>query len=343
MRSAGDRRRWVVRALAVIVLAGIVAGAAAVVLSDARRCGQRRSASDPADARRGLSSPPGTPATTPPCTRCRARRAGLDHLSPVRSRATRAAARTATHDGSSRRRGGCARRPRTPRCPVSIGDDRLRTHRRQPRDPARARPEDLPRRLDAGADVPGASARRAPSRARCTHRTTAGASWPATAPCSPRARTATAPIPQGTAFALVTGFTKAPEAAGVAARHKLGLAGRRGRTARGASRSRSTRSWAAFPACGCVAAPSAPGSPGRILARKPGRKPQDVVTTIDPDIQAASAMALGEPAMAGSSCSTRAPARCGRTPGSAWTSPSRRDRRSRPSPLGRAHRRDGRR
>ena len=68
MRSAGDRRRWVVRALAVIVLAGIVAGAAAVVLSTRGDAAERHPESNPAlPAAAFLAA--WHAANTPPCMR----------------------------------------------------------------------------------------------------------------------------------------------------------------------------------------------------------------------------------------------------------------------------------
>ena len=169
MRSAGDRRRWVVRALAVIVLAGIVAGAAAVVLSTRGDAAERRSESNPA---------------VPAAAFLAAWHAG-DYaamyalVAPgVRASTTyhrfaheyRAAGAHREHDGSSP--GGEAARDGLARDGPGLDrDDRLRTHRRQPGDPARARPQDLPGRLDAGTDVPRASARRDPhAQGACTGR-----------------------------------------------------------------------------------------------------------------------------------------------------------------------------
>jgi cell division protein FtsI/penicillin-binding protein 2 len=98
--------------------------------------------------------------------------------------------------------------------------------------------------------------------------------------------------PAGTAFALMTGFTKAPEADAIAARRKAGWpAGRR--YGQGGLEESLDAALGGLPRVRLVAAPSAPGSPGRILARKAGRKPKDVVTTIDPGLQAAAATALG--------------------------------------------------
>jgi cell division protein FtsI/penicillin-binding protein 2 len=98
--------------------------------------------------------------------------------------------------------------------------------------------------------------------------------------------------PAGSSFALLTGFTKPPEAGAVAARRRAGWpAGRRYGQA-GLEESLDD-ALGGKPRVRLVAAPSAPGSPGRILARKPGRKPRDVVTTIDPDLQTAAAAALG--------------------------------------------------
>jgi peptidoglycan glycosyltransferase len=98
--------------------------------------------------------------------------------------------------------------------------------------------------------------------------------------------------PAGTAFALVTGFTRAPEGDAIAARSKAGWpAGRQ--YGQGGLEESLDPVLGGLPRVRLVAAPSAPGSPGRILARKHGRKPKDVTTTIDPDIQAASAAALG--------------------------------------------------
>ena len=98
--------------------------------------------------------------------------------------------------------------------------------------------------------------------------------------------------PAGTAFALMTGFTKAPDADAIAARRKAGWpAGRR--YGQGGLEESLDAALGGLPRVRLVAAPSAPGSPGRILARKAGRKPKDVVTTIDPGLQAAAATALG--------------------------------------------------
>jgi penicillin-binding protein A len=98
--------------------------------------------------------------------------------------------------------------------------------------------------------------------------------------------------PAGTAFALMTGFTKPPEADAIAARRKAGWpAGRR--YGQGGLEESLDAALGGLPRVRLVAAPSAPGSPGRILARKAGRKPKDVVTTIDPGLQAAAATALG--------------------------------------------------
>jgi penicillin-binding protein A len=98
--------------------------------------------------------------------------------------------------------------------------------------------------------------------------------------------------PEGTAFALMTGFTKPPQGDAVAARRKAGWpAGRR--YGQGGLEESLDAALGGLPRVRLVAAPSAPGSPGRILARKPGRKPKDVVTTIDPGLQAAAAAALG--------------------------------------------------
>jgi hypothetical protein len=98
--------------------------------------------------------------------------------------------------------------------------------------------------------------------------------------------------PAGSEFAIVTGFTKAPEGDAVAARRKAGWPARRNYGQGGLEESLDPI-LGGRPRVRLVAAPSAPGSPGRILARKPGRKPKDVVTTIDPDMQAAAATALG--------------------------------------------------
>jgi penicillin-binding protein A len=98
--------------------------------------------------------------------------------------------------------------------------------------------------------------------------------------------------PEGTAFALMTGFTKPPQGDAVAARRKAGWpAGRK--YGQGGLEESLDAALGGLPRVRLVAAPSAPGSPGRILARKPGRKPKDVVTTIDPGLQAAAAAALG--------------------------------------------------
>ena len=98
--------------------------------------------------------------------------------------------------------------------------------------------------------------------------------------------------PAGTEFALVTGFTRSPEGTAIANRRKAGWpAGRK--YGQGGLEESLDAALGGLPRVRLVAAPSAPGSPGRILARKPGRKPKDVVTTIDPDLQDAAAVALG--------------------------------------------------
>jgi cell division protein FtsI/penicillin-binding protein 2 len=98
--------------------------------------------------------------------------------------------------------------------------------------------------------------------------------------------------PEGPAFALLTGFTKAPEGDAVAPRRTAGWpAGRR--YGQGGLEESLDQVLGGLPRVRLIAAPSAPGSPGRILARKHGRKPKDVTTTIDPGLQAAAASALG--------------------------------------------------
>ena len=98
--------------------------------------------------------------------------------------------------------------------------------------------------------------------------------------------------PAGTAFALMTGLTKAPEGDAIAARRKAGWPAGRKYGQSGLEESLDA-ALGGVPRVRLIAAPSAPGSPGRILARKPGRKPKDVVTTIDPGLQDAAAAALG--------------------------------------------------
>jgi len=98
--------------------------------------------------------------------------------------------------------------------------------------------------------------------------------------------------PGGSEFALVTGFTKPPEADAVAARRRAGWPAGRSYGQGGLEKSLDPI-LGGRPRVRLVAAPATSGSPGRILARKPGRKPKDVVTTIDPDMQAAAAAALG--------------------------------------------------
>jgi penicillin-binding protein A len=98
--------------------------------------------------------------------------------------------------------------------------------------------------------------------------------------------------PAGSEFALVTGFTRSPEGPAIAARRKAGWPARR-KYGQGGLEESLDAALGGLPRVRLVAAPSAPGSPHRILARKPGRKPTDVVTTIDPDLQAAAALALG--------------------------------------------------
>lgn len=98
--------------------------------------------------------------------------------------------------------------------------------------------------------------------------------------------------PAGTTFALLTGFTKEPAGGAIAARRRAGWpAGRK--YGQGGLEESLDEVLGGHPRVRLVAAPSAPGSPARILARKHGRKPRDVVTTIDPDLQAAAAAALG--------------------------------------------------
>src|SRR5204862_3456728 len=98
--------------------------------------------------------------------------------------------------------------------------------------------------------------------------------------------------PAGSEFALVTGFNKPPEGDAVAARRRAGWpAGRY--YGQGGLEESLDPILGGRPRVRLVAAPPTPGSPGRILARKPGRKPNDVVTTIDPDMQAAATTALG--------------------------------------------------
>jgi penicillin-binding protein A len=98
--------------------------------------------------------------------------------------------------------------------------------------------------------------------------------------------------PEGSSFALLTGFMKAPEADAIAARRKAGWpAGRK--YGQGGLEESLDDALGGLPRVRLVAAPSAPGSPARILARKAGRKPKDVTTTVDPDLQTAAVTALG--------------------------------------------------
>jgi cell division protein FtsI/penicillin-binding protein 2 len=98
--------------------------------------------------------------------------------------------------------------------------------------------------------------------------------------------------PAGSEFALLTGFTKAPEGDAIVARREAGWpAGRK--YGQGGLEESLDEPLGGLPRVRLVASPSAPGGPVRILARKPGRKPKDVVTTIDADMQAAAATALG--------------------------------------------------
>ena len=289
MRSAGDRRRWVVRALAVIVLAGIVAGAAAVVLSTRGDAAERRSASNPAVPAAAFLAAwhagdytamyalvaPGVRASTTYHRfaheyRAAARTAGMTGLRPAgRLRATASHATVPVSIGTTvfGRIGGSLE------IPLVLVQKIYRVAWTPALTFPGLRPgETLTRRVHAPDDRGRILARDG----------TVLAEGP------PGNRT----YPAGTAFALVTGFTKAPEGPAIAARHKLGWpAGRK--YGQGGLEESLDPILGGLPRVRLVAAPSAPGSPGRILARKPGRKPKDVVTTIDPDIQAASAMALG--------------------------------------------------
>jgi penicillin-binding protein A len=98
--------------------------------------------------------------------------------------------------------------------------------------------------------------------------------------------------PEGSSFALLTGFTKAPEEDAIAARRKAGWPSGR-KYGQGGLEESLDDALGGLPRVRLVAAPSAPGSPGRILARKAGRKPKDVTTTVDPDLQTAAVTALG--------------------------------------------------
>ena len=289
MRSAGDRRRWVVRLAAVSGLVGVVVGATAVVLSTRGDAAERRSASDPAVPAAAFLAAwhagdfaamyelvaPGVQASTS------YRRFAREY---------RATARTAGMTGL-RAVGKLRATPAQATVPVSIGTTvfgrvagrleiplvRVGRRYRIAWTPALTFPglrpgETLTRRVHAPEDRGRILARDG----------TVLAEGP------PGNRT----YPEGTTFALVTGFMHQPEESAIAARRKLGWpAGRR--YGQGGLEESLDAVLGGLPRVRLVAAPSAPGSPGRILARKPGRKPKDVVTTIDPDLQTASAMALG--------------------------------------------------
>ena len=326
MRSAGDRRRWVVRALAVIVLAGIVAGVAAVVLSTRGDAAERRSASNPAVPAAAFLAAwhagdyaamyalvaPGVRASTTYHRfaheyRAAARTAGMTGLRPAgRLRATASHATVPVSIGTSvfGRIGG------------SLEIPLVLVHKiyRVAWTPALTFPglrpgETLTRRVHAPDDRGRILARDG----------TVLAEGP------PGSRT----YPEGTAFALVTGFTKSPEGPAIAARHKLGWpAGTEVRPGgpRGVARPDPGRPSPRAAGGG----PFGPREPGPDPGPKAGAEAEGRRDDHRPRHPGSVGHGAREPAMAGSSCSTRARARCGRTPGSAWTSPSRRDRRSRP-------------
>ena len=98
--------------------------------------------------------------------------------------------------------------------------------------------------------------------------------------------------PQGSPFALVTGFTRAPEGADAAARTAAGWpAGQP--YGQGGLEASLDSVLGGLPRARLVAVSSTPGVPNRVLGRRQGRKPKDVITTLDVSDQEAAAAALG--------------------------------------------------
>ena len=288
MRRA-RKRRWLGRTAAVIGLVGVVGGAAAIVLSTRGDAAQRSSQPDPA---------------TPAAAFLAAWHAGdyaamYDLVAPdVQASLSyrkfaheyRDSARTATMTGL-RAEGRLHATQAVATVPVSVATTmfgristelqvplvRLRRAFRVAWTPALTFPGVLPgETLESRVHAPE-------SRGRILAR---DGTVLAEGPSGNRT------YPAGTAFALVTGFTRSPEGTEIAARRKAGWPAGRDYGQGGLEESLDD-ALGGLPRVRLVAAPSAPGSPARILARKPGRKPKDVVTTIDPDLQEASATALG--------------------------------------------------
>ena len=228
MRRAG-RRRWVGARLAVIGLVGVVGGAAADRAQHARRRGASgSSAAGPGGARRGVPRRLARRRLRRHVRARRARRAGLDLISPVRSRVPRTCARTASMTGLRaagrlRATAGAWRR-----CRCRSRRRSSDASRRQLEIPLVRRAQDLPGRLDAGADVPRAAARRDAHAQGARTGEPRAASWPATGPCSPRARPATAPIRPGRRSRSSPGSRKLAGGSGDR-RPPQGSVGRRGR------------------------------------------------------------------------------------------------------------------
>ena len=229
-----------------IGLVGVVGGVAAIVLSTRGDAAQRRSEPEPVGPRRGVPRrlacrrlPRDVCAGTPGV------RASVTYHQFAR--AYRDVARTASMTGV-RAEGRLRATPAMATVPVSDRDDHVRPHSAAAGDPARAPAQELPGRLDAGADVPGASAGRdaqsrvhAPEgRGRILAR---DGTVLAEGPPGNRA------YPAGTAFALVTGFTKLAGGAAIAARHKAGWPAGRKYGQGGLEESLDDR-WAAFPVSG---------------------------------------------------------------------------------------------
>jgi penicillin-binding protein A len=288
MRSRGERR-WIGRTAAVIGLVAVVGGVAAIVLNTTGDAAQRGSDPDP-----------GAPAAAfIEAWHAKDYHAMYSLIAPAVkatlpyrrfAREYRAAARTATMTGL-RAEGKLRATPTSAAVPVSVatstfgrfGEEleiplvRLKRGYRIAWTPALTFPglrpgETLESRIHAPEE-----------RGRILAR---DGSVLAEGP--PGDRT----YPGGPAFALVTGFTRAPEGSEVAARRRAGWPPNRYYGQGGLEESLDAV-LGGRPRVRLVAAPSAPGSPARILARRRGEKPKDVVTTIDPDMQAAAAAALG--------------------------------------------------
>ena len=282
-------RRWIIRTVVVIGLVGVVGGVAAIVLSTRGDAAQRRSEPDPSVPAAAFLAAwhagdyPAMYALVTPGVQ-----ASVTYHKFAR--AYRDVARTASMTGV-RAEGKLRATPAMATVPVSVATTmfgripaqleiplvRLRRNYRIAWTPALAFPGLRPgETLESRVHAPE-------GRGRILAR---DGTVLAEGPPGNRA------YPAGTAFALVTGFTRSPEGAAIVARRKAGWpAGRK--YGQGGLEESLDDALGGLPRVRLVASPSAPGSPARILARKPGRKPRDVVTTIDPDLQDASALALG--------------------------------------------------